>query len=160
MWVKTISDSTCSRNGYHYRKVAVLTPWGRATHICVGKLTTISSDNGLSPGRRQVIIWNYCWNIVKWNLEWNFNRNSNIFIQENAFQNVVWEMASILSRPQCVKPLAVYVSSGPTYILLTGMLHICHSISSSHNASHYSHISGVYTCCFVSNSIHVLRIFR
>ena len=25
--------------------------------ICVGKLTTIGSDNGLSPGRRQAIIW-------------------------------------------------------------------------------------------------------
>ena len=31
--------------------------WGRVTHICVGKLTIIGSDNGLSPGRRQVIIW-------------------------------------------------------------------------------------------------------
>ena len=27
------------------------------THICVSKLTNIGSDNGLSPGRRQVIIW-------------------------------------------------------------------------------------------------------
>ena len=26
------------------------------THICVGNLTIISSDNGLSPGRRQSII--------------------------------------------------------------------------------------------------------
>ena len=33
-----------------------LTHWGRATHICVGKLTIIGSDNGLSPGRRQAII--------------------------------------------------------------------------------------------------------
>ena len=35
----------------------ILTHWGRATHICIGKLTTIGSDNGLSPGRRQAIIW-------------------------------------------------------------------------------------------------------
>ena len=35
-----------------------LTHWGRATHICVSKLTIIASDNGLSPGRRQAIIWN------------------------------------------------------------------------------------------------------
>ena len=34
-----------------------LTHWGRATHICVGKLTIIGSDNGLSPGRHQAIIW-------------------------------------------------------------------------------------------------------
>ena len=31
--------------------------WGRVTHICVSKLTSISSDNGLSPGRRQDTIW-------------------------------------------------------------------------------------------------------
>ena len=33
------------------------THWGRVTHICVSKLTMIGSDNGLSPGRRQAIIW-------------------------------------------------------------------------------------------------------
>ena len=27
------------------------------THICVNKLTIIGSENGLSPRRRQVIIW-------------------------------------------------------------------------------------------------------
>ena len=37
--------------------ITTLTHWGRATHICVGKLTIIGSDNGLSPGRRQAIIW-------------------------------------------------------------------------------------------------------
>ena len=40
------------------RKWAILlTHWGRVTHICVSKLTIIGSDNGLSPGRRQAIIW-------------------------------------------------------------------------------------------------------
>ena len=34
-----------------------LTHWGRVTHICVGQLSIIGSDNGLSPGRRQAIIW-------------------------------------------------------------------------------------------------------
>ena len=35
-----------------------LTYWGRrVTHICVSKLTIISSDNGLSPNRGQAIIW-------------------------------------------------------------------------------------------------------
>ena len=56
-----------------------LTHWGRVTHICVSKL-----------------------NIIRNKLKWNFNRNSNIFIQENALENVVCEMAFILSRPQCV----------------------------------------------------------
>ena len=34
----------------------ILTHWGRVTHICVNDLTSIGSDNGLSPGRRQAII--------------------------------------------------------------------------------------------------------
>ena len=37
--------------------------------------------------------------IVYWTpgnkLQWNFNKNSYIFIEENAFENVVWKMASI-----------------------------------------------------------------
>ena len=34
-----------------------LTHWGRLTHIRVSELPIIGSDNGLSPGRRQAIIW-------------------------------------------------------------------------------------------------------
>ena len=35
----------------------LLNHWGRETHICVNELTIIGPDNGLSPGRRQAIIW-------------------------------------------------------------------------------------------------------
>ena len=35
----------------------MLTHWGRVTHICVSKLNIIGWDNGLSPWRRQAIIW-------------------------------------------------------------------------------------------------------
>ena len=41
----------------------LLTHRGRVTHIRVGNLTNIGSDNGLSPSRRQAIIWSsaeYC----------------------------------------------------------------------------------------------------
>ena len=48
---------------------------------------------------------NQCWNIVNWSLrnkrQWNFNWNLYIFIEENAFENVVWKKAAILSWPQC-----------------------------------------------------------
>ena len=40
-----------------FQYIRVSTHWGRVTHICVGKLTIIDSDNGLSPERRQTIIW-------------------------------------------------------------------------------------------------------
>ena len=34
-----------------------LTHWVRMTHICVGNLTIIGSDSGLSPDRRQATTW-------------------------------------------------------------------------------------------------------
>ena len=46
-----------------YGFLLILAHWGRVTYICVSKLTIIGSDNGLSPGRRQAIIWTsagYC----------------------------------------------------------------------------------------------------
>ena len=42
---------------YSSLTITLLTHWGRVTHICVSELTIIGSDNGLSPGRRQAIIW-------------------------------------------------------------------------------------------------------
>ena len=55
---------------------------------------------------------NQCWNIVNWTfrnkLQWNFHRNSYIFIQESALENVVCETAPILSRPQCINDYAVF----------------------------------------------------
>ena len=44
--------------------VPCLTHWGGVTHICVSKLSIIDSDNGLSPGRHQAIIWTKCWNVL------------------------------------------------------------------------------------------------
>ena len=61
-------------------------------HICVGKLTIIGSDDGLSPGRRQATIWTNTGNILNLTLgdklQWNFNRIWNIFIHEIALENV------------------------------------------------------------------------
>ena len=49
---------------------------------------------------------NQCWFIVNWTLrnkfQWNFSQKSNYFIQENAFENVICEMATILSRGKWV----------------------------------------------------------
>ena len=89
-----------------YPKRKSLTHWDRVTHICVCKLTIFGSDNGMSPGRRQAIIWTNARVLLigPWEqtLMKFFYRNLHIFIQENPFQNMVWNVASILSRPQCV----------------------------------------------------------
>ena len=43
------------------------------THICVSKLTTIGSDNGLSPDRHQAIIWTKAGILLLRNLGTNFS---------------------------------------------------------------------------------------
>ena len=74
------------------------------THICVGKLTIIGSDNGLSPGRRQAIIWTSAGILLIGPKGTNFSKILiEIFIQENAFVNVVWKSTTILSQSPCVK---------------------------------------------------------
>ena len=60
----------------------VLTHWGRVTHICVRKLTVIASDNGLSPERRQAIIWTNARIMLIGPLGTNF---SEIFIEIQTF---------------------------------------------------------------------------
>ena len=54
----------------------VLTHLGRVTHIWVSKLTIIDSDTGLSPDRRQAIIWINAGILLIWHLGKNFNENS------------------------------------------------------------------------------------
>ena len=53
-----------------------VTHWGHLTHICIGDLTIIVSDNCLSSNRRQAIFWT---EMEKWligPLETNFNEIS------------------------------------------------------------------------------------
>ena len=57
IWLsKSMADTIC-RCIYEWLGRNKLTHWGRVSHICVSKLNIIGSDNGLLPGRRQVIIW-------------------------------------------------------------------------------------------------------
>ena len=66
--------------------------------------------------------------IIRNTLPWIFNRNSYIFIQESAFENVVWKMAAILSRPQCGKRTDVYL-----IFLLEIVLKWCRQILSTYD---------------------------
>ena len=73
---------------------------------CVNS-TIIGSENGLLHGQHQTIIWANTGILLIGPLGRNFSEilsNLYIFIQENAFQNVVRKTAVILSRPQCVNP--------------------------------------------------------
>ena len=85
-----------------------LTHWGRVKHICVTKLTIIGSDNGLSPGRRQTMIWTNAGILFTGALGTNASEIwIEIYTFWNTFENVVWKRAAILSRPQCDKCASV-----------------------------------------------------
>ena len=53
----------------------------------------------------------YCQLDLTNKLQWNSNRNTKFFIQENAFENVVCEMAAILSRGDDLLPSTVTVAA-------------------------------------------------
>ena len=82
----------------HYH---VLTHWGRVTHICVNKLTGIGSDNGLSPDRRQVIIWTNAGILLIGTLETNL-REIVIEIHPFSFKKMHLKMSSGKWRPFCL----------------------------------------------------------
>ena len=78
-----------------------LTHWGRVTHICVGHLTTIGSDNDLSPGRRQAITWTNVGKLLIWPLGTNF-REMLIEIHTFLFKKIHLIMSSAKWRPSCL----------------------------------------------------------
>ena len=79
---------------------AIETHWGRVIHICVSKLTIIGSDNGLSPGRRETIIW-FNVEIFNWTIR---NKCSQIVVEIYTFlfQKMYLKMSSAKSGPFCL----------------------------------------------------------
>ena len=87
----------------------VLTHWGRVTHICVGKLTIIGSDNGLSPQWRQAIIWTNAGILLIGPLGTNFSEIL-IEIQTFSFKKMHLKMSSAKWR---LFRLGLKVLTGP-----------------------------------------------
>ena len=78
-----------------------LTHWGRVTHICVGKLSIIGSDNGLSPSRCQAIIWTNVGILLIGTLGTNFSDIS-IEIYTFSLKKMHLKMSSGKWRPCCL----------------------------------------------------------
>ena len=85
----------------HWLFFVCITHWGRVTHICISKLTIIASDNGLSPGRRQAIIWTSVGILLIGPLGTNF---SEILIEiiTFSFQKMRLKVSSVKWRPCCL----------------------------------------------------------
>ena len=71
------------------------------THICVGKQTSIGSDNGLSPGRRLAIIWTNAGILLIEPLGTNFSEIS-IKILTFSFTKMRLKVSSAKWRPFCL----------------------------------------------------------
>ena len=80
---------------------AILTHWGRVTHICVSKQSIIGSDNGLAPGRRQSIIWTNIAILFNGTLWTNFSEIL-IEIYTFSFKKMHLKKSSGIWRPFCL----------------------------------------------------------
>ena len=113
VWTLKIEDYSCISQGGQWVIQGMLTHWGWVTHICISKLSHHCFKQWHVPCMVPSHYLNQCWIIVNWTIankfQWNFYCNSNIFSEENMFENVVCKiMLSILSQLQC-KPDRYYV---------------------------------------------------
>ena len=88
--------------------------WGRVTHICVGKLIIVGSDNDLSPDRRQGIIWLYAGLLSIGLLRTYFSENL-IQTQQFSLKEMHVKMSSAKWRSSCLglNVLTAFVSGRP-----------------------------------------------
>ena len=91
---------------------AEISPKEKLSHLPLVPLICVS-ESGQHWFRYWVVVrmapshyLNQCCLIVNWTLrnkiQWNFNGNTKLFIDENTFENIVCEMAAILSRGRWV----------------------------------------------------------
>ena len=119
----------------------VLTHWGRVTHICVGKLTIIGSDNGLSSERRQAIIWTNAGILLIGPLGTNF---SEILIEIQTFS--LKKMRLKMSSAKCCSfrlGLNVLKNISHTVLYIRCSVHTSLSSQISHEISNFSQFDTV-----------------
>ena len=106
LWMPVFRDAisqTPFSNAFSWMKMYELwlTHWGRVTHICVGNLTIIGSDNGLSPGRRQAITWTNVGILLIGPLGTNFSEILSE-IHTFSFKKMRLKVSSAKWRPCCL----------------------------------------------------------
>ena len=73
----------------------------RVTHICISRLTITGSDNGLSPGWRQAIIWTNAGILLIGPLRTNFSEHL-IAILTFSFMKMLLKVSSVKWGPFCL----------------------------------------------------------
>ena len=89
------------------------------THICVGKIIIIGSDNGLAPGRRQAIIQTNAGILLIRTLGTKFNEILNE-THTFSFKKMYLKMSSVKWCPFCLS-LNMSIRSGPLTLVQTSI---------------------------------------
>ena len=126
--------------------INILTHWGWVAHICVSKLTIIASDNGLSPNRRQAIIWTKAGILLFRPLGTNFSEML-IEIHVFSFRKMSLKMSSAKCRPSSLGLNMLKCSAAPQKIILG-------PLQSSHQ--HHLYFISVNHPLFTKTHIHPL----
>ena len=113
------------------------------THLCVGNLTIIGSDNDLSPGRRQVIIWTNAGILLIGPLGTNFSEIQ-IGIQAFSYKKMHLQMSSVKWLPFCLgfSVLTALVKWATKYPGLT----FCDCVSIDDPVTHKLWYSRMFIC--------------
>ena len=91
-----------------------LAHWGQLMHICISKLTIIGSDNDLTPGWCQAIIWTNAGILLIWPLRTKFSEIL-MEIHTFSFKKMHLKMLSGKWRPFC---LSLNVLTASTVLFL------------------------------------------
>ena len=113
------------------------------THICVGKLTNIDSDNGLLPERRQAIIWTNVGILLIGPLGTNFSEFL-IGIHRFSFKKMHLKMSSAKWRPFCLGLNVLIYVTFKWILIFEPMLAKLHCISRPQWLKHFSKLNCSY----------------
>ena len=133
-----------------------LTHWSWVTHICVGKLTNIGSDNGLPPGRRQAIIWTNAGILLIGPLGTNFS-GILIVINTFSFMKMHLKMASAKWRPFCLGLNVLYMII--IYAVVTWAKVCSNELISPGQNGHYF-ADDIFKCIFMNIAISIKFVCR
>ena len=131
-----------------------LSHWGWVTHICVSRSTNIGSDNGLSPGRRQAIIWTSAGILLNGPLGTNFCEIL-IKIQNFSFTKMHLKTSSAQWRPFCPGgDELMMVLPGGFSLMVTEQVSLVSRVQISASFIYMDRSSVMFSCYKLSSSQH------
>ena len=121
------------------------------TYICVSKLTIICSDNGLSPDRRQAIVWTNAGILLIGPLGTNFSEIS-IEILTFSFKKMHLKVLSVKRRPFCLSlnVLTCELTAISLKVLMKFIRNMCSEITLIKLLPHHPGTYKLTHCCLVT----------